>query len=135
MIKLIKYNFNDNNIRKLHKKLVNDDINLLKDVEIYSLYDNDTFFGYVVYKIINKDIKIDWIYAPNYGKIFMKKLEHKFKKEKYEKIILNVSIDPTENIQTVMKRLNFYISLKYKVYDIKFRDKYGPLLYMQKKLI
>lgn len=33
-----------------------------------------------------------------------------------------------------MKRLNFYISLKYKVYDIKFREKYGPLLFMQKKL-
>jgi|694.fasta_scaffold49356_4 hypothetical protein len=47
MIKLIKYNFDDNNIKKLHKKLINEDINLLKDVEIYILYDNDRFSGYI----------------------------------------------------------------------------------------
>jgi hypothetical protein len=62
----------------------------------------------------------------------MNKLEKKFKKENYKKILLNLSIDPTENINNVMKRINFYISLQYKVYDIKFRKKYGPLLYMQK---
>ena len=64
----------------------------------------------------------------------MERLERKFKKNKYSNIMLNLSIDPTENIDTVMKRINFYISLQYKVYDIKFRKKYGPLLYLKKKL-
>ena len=64
----------------------------------------------------------------------MERLERKFKKDKYSNIMLNLSIDPTENIDIVMKRINFYISLQYKVYDIKFRKKYGPLLYLKKKL-
>ena len=49
-------------------------------------------------------------------------------------ILLNVSIDPNENKNTVMKRLNFYIGLQYKVYDIKFRKKNGPLLLMKKNI-
>ena len=47
---------------------------------------------------------------------------------------VKLSIDPTENIDKVMKRINFYISLQYKVYNIDFRKKYGPLLYMKKML-
>jgi hypothetical protein len=119
----------NNYVIKLHKKLLNED---LLNENVYILYDDIKICGYVVYKIINNIVKIEWIYAPNYGKIFMNKLERKFKKENYKKILLNLSIDPTENINDVMKRINFYISLQYKVYDIKFRKKYGPLLYMQK---
>ena len=50
-----------------------------------------------------------------------------FKKDNIKEILLNVSIDPTENKNNVMRRLNFYIGLQYKVYDIKFRIKFGPL--------
>jgi len=70
MIKFIKYNFNNDNLRKLHKKLVNEDINLLKDVEIYILYDNELALRYAIDKshydiieyllnLINKPINID----------------------------------------------------------------------------
>jgi len=62
----------------------------------------------------------------------MEKLERKFKKDNLECILLEISIDPTENLDIVKKRINFYITLQYKVYDIKFRPKYGPLLYMKK---
>jgi hypothetical protein len=132
MIILKKYN-NENIINKLYKKHFNETL-IINDKIIYNLYDNKNIVGYVIYKIKNADIYLDWIYAPNYGKIFMKKLERKFKKEKYNNILLNVSIDPTENINIVMKRINFYISLQYKVYNIQFREKYGPLLYMKKIL-
>jgi hypothetical protein len=132
MIILKKYN-NEDIINKLYKKHFKKKI-MINDNIIYNLYDNNNIVGYVIYKIKNSDIYLDWIYAPNYGKIFMERLERKFKKDKYSNIMLNLSIDPTENIDTVMKRINFYISLQYKVYDIKFRKKYGPLLYMKKLL-
>ena len=132
MIILKKYN-NEDVIKKLYEKHFNKEL-MINDNIIYNLYDNNNIVGYVIYKIKNLDIYIDWIYAPNYGKIFMERLERKFKKNKYNNILLNLSIDPTENIDKVMKRINFYISLQYKVYDIKFRKKYGPLLYMKKGL-
>jgi len=132
MILLKKYN-NENIINKLYKKHFNKEL-MINDNIIYNLYDNNNIVGYTIYKIKNSDVYLDWIYAPNYGKIFMERLERKFKKDKYKNILLNLSIDPTENIDTVMKRINFYISLQYKVYDIKYRKKYGPLLYMKKLL-
>lgn len=132
MIRLKKYN-NDDIINKLYQKQFNKKLSIDDNI-IYNLYDNDKIVGYTIYKIKGLDIYLDWIYAPNYGKIFMNKLETKFKKNKYEHIFLTLSIDPTENIKTVMKRINFYISLQYKVYDIKFRDKHGPLLHMKKNL-
>jgi len=132
MITLKKYN-NEDIIKKLYKKHFNKEL-IINDNIIYILYDNNNIVGYVIYKIINSNIYLKWIYAPKYGKIFMKKLEHKFKKEKNNNIMLKISIDETENIDTVMKRINFYISLQYKVYDIKYRKKYGPLLYMKKQL-
>ena len=86
-----------------------------------------------LFRTINENkVKIDWIYCPNYGKKIMKKIETLFKKNDIKEILLNVSIDPTENKNDVMKRLNFYIGLQYKVYDIKFRKKFGPLFFMHK---
>ena len=64
----------------------------------------------------------------------MKKIETLFKKYDIKEILLNVSINPTENKNDVIKRLNFYIGLQYKVYDIKFRKKFGPLFLMHKIL-
>lgn len=106
----------------------------IDDNIIYCLYNDNNIVGYVIYKIEKNDVIIDWIYSPNYGKIFMKKLENKFRKQKYDKILLKLSIDPTEDLDKVMKRINFYISLQYKVYNINFRKKYGPLLFMKKTL-
>jgi hypothetical protein len=87
MISLKKYN-NENEIINLYKKHFNKDLIPNDNITIYCLYDKNIIVGYVIYKIIKKDIILDWIYSPNYGKIFMKKLENKFKKEKYDKILL-----------------------------------------------
>jgi len=99
------------------------------------LDDKSKILGYVILKPENNDIKIDWIYAKKgHGTEFLKRLE-KILLKKYPKIILKVSIDPTENKNTVMRRLNFYIKNNYRVYDIKFRKKYGPLLSLHKERI
>lgn len=134
MLKLKLYK-NDNEIKKLYKKHFGSELEINDKIMIYGLYDNDKLVGYIIYKIINrKTVKIDWLYAPGYGKVFMKRMEHKFRKDKINKILLNVSIDPEENKNIVMKRINYYVSLQYKVYDIKFRKINGPLLYMEKLL-
>ncbi|AYV82276.1 MAG: hypothetical protein Homavirus23_7 [Homavirus sp.] len=119
-------------IYKLHEKLTNEK---LGSHPTYIFYDNNKFVGYIVLIYMkNHTIKIDWIYGPKYGKQIMKKMERLFKKENIKKIVLNVSIDPNEQKKTVMRRINFYISLNYRVYDIIFRPKYGPLLKMEKYL-
>ena len=56
-------------------------------------------------------------------------METIFKKNNIKEILLNVSIDPIEQKNDVMRRLNFYIGLQYKVYDIKFRKKFTFKLY------
>ena len=61
----------------------------------------------------------------------VKELEKKLS-QKYDLILLNVSIDPNELESTVIRRINFYIKNNYRVYDIVYRKKYGPLLKMKK---
>ena len=102
---------------------------------IYTFYNNNVFVGYFIYSKKNNDtVRIEWIYGPGYGKKIMKIMEKLFIKNKICNIILNASVDPTENKETVMKRINFYIGLNYRIYDIIFRKKYGPLLLMKKNL-
>jgi hypothetical protein len=103
-------------------------------MQVYGLYRLDQLLGYAVYSTKSRVIKIDCIYAPGHGKALMAKLEAKYKRQSMKKIILNVSIDPTERQEKVMKRINYYIGLKYRVYDITYRPKYGPLLHMEKVL-
>ena len=99
----------------------------------YVFVDKNKIIGYTILIPLKKNIKIDWIYAKKgFGTIFLKRLE-KILFKKYDKIILNVSIDPNEKKDTVLRRINFYIKNKYRVNDIKFRKKYGPLLLMYKK--
>jgi hypothetical protein len=91
--------------------------------------------GYCLLKENNKNIQIDWIYSKKgYGTDFLKRLERTLFK-KYSKITLNLSIDPIEyksDKNVVMRRINFYIKNNYRVFDIKFRKKHGPLLKMYK---
>lgn len=123
-------------IHKLHYKLTG---NLLikgtRYVSTILFYNNDKFIGYVELIFLKNSVaKIDWIYGPGYGKQIMKIVEKLCKQYNKHYIILNCSIDPKENVKNVMRRLNFYISLQYKVYNIKFRKTYGPLLFLQKKI-
>ena len=122
----------DVEIIKLHKKMLGYDLEITDKYIVKVFYDNDICIGYIIYYVDVNKVTISWIYGPKYGKQIMKKMETIFKKNNIEKILLNVSIDPTENKNNVMKRLNFYIGLQYKVYDIKFRKKIGPLLLMHK---
>jgi len=124
----------DIKVLKLHKKLVGDKLEITNKYNVKVFYDKYKIVGYIVYTITKDILNILWIYAPNYGKNAMKKIEKYFNKKNINKILLNISIDPTEDKNTVMKRLNFYIGLQYKVYDIKFRKKYGSLLLMKKNI-
>ena len=122
----------DIKIIKLHKKLVGEELNNKYNINVF--YDKYKIVGYIIYTITKNILNILWIYAPNYGKNAMKKIEKYFNKKNINTILLNISVDPTEDKNTIMKRLNFYIRLQYKVYDIKFRKKYGPLLLMKKSI-
>ena len=64
----------------------------------------------------------------------MKRIEEKLKKINIKKIILNVSIDQNENKIIVMKRLNFYIGLHYKVFDILNIEQNMVHYYIWKKI-
>ena len=124
----------DIEIIKLHKKMLGYDLEITDKYIVKVFYDNDICIGYIIYYVDVNKVTISWIYGPKYGKQIMKKMETIFKKNNVKEILLNVSIDPTENKNGVMRRLNFYIGLQYKVYDIKFRRKFGPLFFMHKEL-
>ena len=64
------------------------------------------------------------------NRFFTKSGKQLFKK--YPKIILKVSIDPNESKESVIRRINFYIKNNYRVFDIEFRKKYGPIFSMFK---
>jgi len=125
----------DVKIIKLHKKMLGYDLEITDKYIVKVFYNNDICIGYIIFDVEGNKVKINWIYGPKYGKQIMKKMETIFKKNNVNEILLNVSIDPTENKNDVMKRLNFYIGLRYKIYDIKFRKKFGPLFLMHKNLI
>ena len=124
----------DEKIMKLHKKMLGYDLEISDKYIVKVFYDKNICVGYIVFIIDENKVKINWIYAPKYGKKIMKKIEAIFKKNNIKEILLNVSIDQTENKNDVMKRMNFYIGLQYKIYDITFRKKYGPLFLMHKYL-
>lgn len=125
--------FKNFNTDKILKKVKNDIGN--SNLKLgYVLLDKEQIKGYCILlpTLKNNNIKIDWIKAdPGYGTPFLKRVEKALFK-KYNKIILNVSIDPNERKNTVMRRINFYIKNSYRVYDITYRNKYGPLLHMSK---
>ena len=124
----------DEKIIKLHKKMLGYNLEISDKYIVKVFYDKNICVGYIVFIIDENKVKINWIYAPKYGKKIMKKIEAIFKKNNIKEILLNVSIDQTENKNDVMKRMNFYIGLQYKIYDITFRKKYGPLFLMHKYL-
>ena len=124
----------DEKIMKLHKKMLGYNLEISDKYIVKVFYDKNICVGYIIFIIDENKVKINWIYAPKYGKKIMKKIEAIFKKNNIKEILLNVSIDQTENKNDVMKRMNFYIGLQYKIYDITFRKKYGPLFLMHKYL-
>ncbi len=95
--------------------------------------DSVNILGYVNVELIKNTLKIIWMYGPGYGKMIMANIEHHFKQKKVKKIVLNCSIDPTEKKETVLRRLNFYIKMQYRVTNITFREKHIILLFMEKK--
>ena len=90
--------------------------------------------GYAVYRSTGQSgtVSIVWLNAPGYGKKSMRLLISEFKKNNIKYIHINVSVDPTERLAGVIRRLNFWFGIGFRVADIKFRPKYGPLLKMTK---
>ena len=117
------------------KKLVEKHLGETKLDLGYVFIKENSILGYcILLEEKDNQIKIDWIYAKKgYGTDFLKRIERTLL-PKYSQINLNVSIDPTEDQEVVKRRINFYIKNNYRVCDIKFRKKYGPLLKMFKKL-
>lgn len=129
-----------NSLYNLHRKtygytgLLNEFKKILPN--IYILTDNDSIRGYIYITFPSSNIvKVEWIYGPGYGKLIMLNIEYHFKKKGYRKIILNISINPIENKETILRGLNFYIKNKYLVYDIEFISDNGLILKMEKKLL
>lgn len=125
-------NFNNFDLSEINK-LVESHIGNTKLDKGYVYVDNNfKIFGYCILQEDKTNIKIDWIYAKKgYGTDFLQRVERALFK-KYSKIILKVSIDPNEKDELVIRRINFYIKNNYRVFDIKYRKKYGPLLSMYK---
>lgn len=100
----------------------------------YVFLDGNRIKGYtLLQELKGNQIHIDWIWAKHgHGTDFLKRLETALFK-KYKKIILKVSIDPTEKKDTVKRRINFYIKNNYRVEDVKYKKDLGPLLTMYKK--
>ena len=124
-------------ITDLHKKLTGD--KELPHLTYFHYNDNNKFIGYTCLAVDKKKLVVDWIYAPKNGIEVMNgilQLASIFDKEirPIDEMILKVSIDPTEKKDTVMKRINFYTKCNFRVYDIQFRKKYGPLLSMKRNV-
>ena len=91
--------------------------------------------GYAFYRKHGpKTIYLDWIWAPGYGVYFLTALESKFRAAGYEKVLLKISVDPTERKEKVLRRLNFYCKMGYKMKDVEFRPKLGPIFVAEKVL-
>ena len=135
VLKLKQYNSDNPQIDKLYLEHFGKKIKFKESDIIYGFYSDNKLVGYIIYSLIDKKTcKINWVFAPGFGKELMNQIESKLKKSDINKILLNISIDPNEPKPTVIKRLNFYIGLGYKVFDIKYRKDYGPLLSMSKDL-
>jgi hypothetical protein len=111
-------------ILKLEKRYMDSDAILnditykFKSSDLYILENNKKIIGYCEYKINNKNIYIKSIVSPNYGVIFLSKLERIWKK--YNNIKLSVSLSKNEKKKKQMIKLNFYYKMKYKCINIKF---------------
>ena len=88
--------------------------------------------GYAVYRVNRPggNVTLVWLHAIGYGKKAMRLLVAEFKRNGVKRINADVSIDPTERLADVVRRLNFWFGIGFRVVDIKFRPKYGPLLKM-----
>ena len=115
------------NLLKKHQELTGD-TSLPTHTYVFST-------GYFCLKRLNKStVKLEWIYGPGVGKRLMGYVFKIARSLGASKLQLNVSIDPTEEKASVMRRINYYIGFQFRVYDIVFRPKFGPLLKMWKPL-
>ena len=127
--------FNNFNVIKIHKLVsIHLGKSYLEKLENgFVFIDNkNKIFGYCILKNDNKNIIIDWIWTKKgFGTDFLYRIEKSLFK-KYTQINLNISIDPNEKKETVMRRINFYIKNNYREIDIIYRKKNGTLLKMFK---
>jgi hypothetical protein len=58
----------DEKIMKLHKKMLGYDLEISDKYIVKVFYDKNICVGYIVFIIDENKVKINWIYAPKYGK-------------------------------------------------------------------
>lgn len=92
----------------------------LNELSTLVFYEKMVSVGYVVLIYRPEHVELNWIYGPKYEKKIMEKLEAYLLKNNINTIKTYIILDPTENKEATLKRLNFYIDLSYFVYDIKF---------------
>jgi hypothetical protein len=93
---------------------------------------NSTRVGYAVYRSSSRTrCTIVWLYAPGYGKKVLSLLVAELRGA-VRRIDIGVSIDPAERAATVIRRINFWFGVGFRVSGIRFRPGNGPLLRMFK---
>lgn len=128
-----KFDINKNlEILKLHADLVGEK---LDELSTTVFYEKRKVVGYIVLIDRPSYVIIDWLYGPNYEKKIMEKIEKDLAKRHMYAIKLEVYLDPNEPKDISIKRLNFYLDLNYKVYDIKYTEDNCTILIIKKDIV
>jgi hypothetical protein len=111
-----------NTINYQIKNVINDNLFSINDIYVCDIYNNNKYIGYFIYKIINNNIIIDFIYNS-----LVYNITQTFNKNKYDNIIIQVSI--------ILSVVNIYIILAEKAYNIPTNIKKGPIIIKSKNKI
>ena len=111
-----------NTINYQIKNIINDNLFNTNDIYVCNIYNNNKYISYLIYKLINNNIIIDFIHNS-----IVYKINQKFNKNKYDNIIIEISI--------ILSTVNIYIRLVEKAYNIPTNIKKGPIIIKPKNII
>ena len=127
-----KFNIKNNeDVIKIHYEMTNEKLNEATTI-IY--YEKRKFIGYAILIERPNYVILDWLYGPNYEHKIMEKIETELKKKNIDVIKLKIYIDPKENKDITIRRINFYINFGYNIYDIKYLDNGETALSIRKDI-
>ena len=122
---------NNEKVIKLHYDMTNEKLN---EANTIVFYEKRKFIGYAILIERPNYIILDWLYGPSYEHKIMEKIEKDLEKKNIDVIKLEIYIDPKENKDVTIRRLNFYINFGYNIYDIKYLDNGETALSIRKDL-
>jgi hypothetical protein len=127
MVRIERYNPEIHKIATLHKRKTGEVLDI-KQYDVYVFVTNKVV-GYSCIMCNGNKCKIHWFYAPGFGKICFHGLVRMLKRKvpNTNLLELNCSIDPRENKEVVMRRVNFWFGVGCKVVNITYRE-HGVLL-------